>query len=312
MPDLRKDLISSAVTFLHDPQVASASLAKKIEFLESKELTPEEIQEALSQASTISESHSTTSPSNPISLTPPPIPAYSYGAYNQPPPVPKRDWRDYFVMATLSVGLTYGLYEVAKRYLLPSIVPPTPAALEADTNSLELEFSKAQAILDQLQDESVELKKVQMERTKKVEEMILEVESTMTMIRNKTFQHDEDMKLIQAQIETVQDTLPKSLTEHGEVQSHALDELMKELKSLKLTVSTQLQGPHKPVISNSPPQNLGNTTNSSSSNTIPSLTSGYQIPSSSSSISAESLQASNSAPPRTGIPAWQLAAGGSK
>lgn len=28
--------------------------------------------------------------------------------------VPRRDWRDYFIMATLMSGLSYGLYFIAK------------------------------------------------------------------------------------------------------------------------------------------------------------------------------------------------------
>jgi len=49
-------------------------------------------------------------------------PQPTYGGYQQypwqqappPPEVPKRDWRDWFIMATVMGGVSYGLYFVAK------------------------------------------------------------------------------------------------------------------------------------------------------------------------------------------------------
>lgn len=49
-------------------------------------------------------------------VRPPP----GYGGYQQypwpqpPPEVPTRDWRDWFIMATVMGGVSYGLYTVAK------------------------------------------------------------------------------------------------------------------------------------------------------------------------------------------------------
>lgn len=47
---IREDLIGSAVTFLQDPSVANAPLEKRIAFLQSKNLTQEEIDASLSRA----------------------------------------------------------------------------------------------------------------------------------------------------------------------------------------------------------------------------------------------------------------------
>lgn len=48
---IRHDLIETAVKFLKDPQVQSASLSKRLAFLEKKGLTAEEIELALLKAS---------------------------------------------------------------------------------------------------------------------------------------------------------------------------------------------------------------------------------------------------------------------
>ncbi|KAK5016304.1 peroxisomal membrane protein pex14, partial [Cryomyces antarcticus] len=146
---VREDLINSAVSFLQDPSVASAPLDKRIAFLQSKNLTQEEIDLSIARAGSPDEyaPTSTATPSTPNSNyaypqqpsynRPPPQQGYnSYpppqnGYWPQPPPPepPKRDWRDWFIMATVTGGISYGLYVTAKRYIIPLIAPPTPPQL---------------------------------------------------------------------------------------------------------------------------------------------------------------------------------------
>lgn len=127
---LREDLVSSAVTFLQDPSVASAPLEKRVEFLQSKNLTQEELDAALGRAGNAQPGQVTVqtnyTPQNQhvVQRPPPPPPSQGqYGDYNQysgywqqrpPPEVPRRDWRDYFIMATVMGGVGYGVYAIAK------------------------------------------------------------------------------------------------------------------------------------------------------------------------------------------------------
>jgi len=90
----RAPLIASAVSFLRDPSTASSPLAQRIGFLESKGLTPAEIEQALAQAN---------SSAGPV------------GAYGGPQGMRmqreyERDWRDWFIMAV--VGGTVGYVAV--------------------------------------------------------------------------------------------------------------------------------------------------------------------------------------------------------
>ena len=48
---IREDLVASAVSFLRDPTVAAAALDKRIAFLQSKNLSQEEINTALARVS---------------------------------------------------------------------------------------------------------------------------------------------------------------------------------------------------------------------------------------------------------------------
>ena len=108
----RTALISSAVSFLRDPATANSPLAQRVAFLESKGLTPTEIESALASAST---------------------PAYSPNglSYNRSTqfrgvtPEYERDWRDWFIMSVIGGSVAYlalGLAQVSVS-TLPSFRP---------------------------------------------------------------------------------------------------------------------------------------------------------------------------------------------
>lgn len=117
---LREDLISSAISFLSDPKVQSAPLAKKVSFLESKGMTSEEIEEAMARMNGKSTGASTSTAAAPVVANGPPIAGgtvMTHATAAGPPPVPARpsyDWRDIFVAATLAGGISYGVWILAK------------------------------------------------------------------------------------------------------------------------------------------------------------------------------------------------------
>jgi peroxin-14 len=107
--------VTNPVTVLQDPNVASSSVDNRISFLRTKNLTQEEIDAALARTGS----------------GPPPPPASQYGppatvppqqyyqpyphqAWQPPQPPPRRDWRDWFIMATVVSGVSYGLYSLGK------------------------------------------------------------------------------------------------------------------------------------------------------------------------------------------------------
>jgi peroxin-14 len=100
----RQDLVRSAVNFLRDPKVQASPLQKRVAFLESKGLTSEEIEAALREAK------------EGVSSSPPPsLPAGQQPMLvQQPPTVPRLDWRDYFVAAVLIGGIGFAIATVVK------------------------------------------------------------------------------------------------------------------------------------------------------------------------------------------------------
>ena len=98
----RQELVQSAINFLKDPQVQNSPLQKRVAFLEAKGLSSDEIEEALRQVKG--------GPSN----VAPPAQGAGQVVMTQPPPVPRMDWRDYFIAAILIGGIGYAIVAVAK------------------------------------------------------------------------------------------------------------------------------------------------------------------------------------------------------
>ena len=112
---------------LQDPNVASSPIQNRIAFLQAKNLTQEEIDVALARAA----DGGGAVPPNPTGLAGPAPPPFAPGAYRSgdaaygwrhpPPELPRRDWRDWFIMATVMGGVGYGLYSM-------TMVRPAPRA----------------------------------------------------------------------------------------------------------------------------------------------------------------------------------------
>lgn len=108
---------------MQDPSVSASPLESRIAFLQSKNLTPEEIDVALARAggdNNVSPGGYSNYAQQQVTRQPSGYGGYQQYPWQQPPPeVPRRDWRDWFIMATVMGGVSYGLYSVAK--VLPSI-----------------------------------------------------------------------------------------------------------------------------------------------------------------------------------------------
>jgi len=114
---------------LQDPSVAAAPIEKRRAFLESKNLTPEEVEISLARVG-MSAGGPAPAPSQYFqqsSRSPPAQYGYGYppyqGQWAPPPEPPRRDWRDWFIMATVTTGVGYGLYEIARVCWASSAIP---------------------------------------------------------------------------------------------------------------------------------------------------------------------------------------------
>ncbi|KAK5464683.1 peroxisomal membrane protein pex14 [Exophiala xenobiotica] len=253
----REDLITSAVTFLQDPSVASAALEKRIEFLKSKNLTQEEIDLSLARASgdpTSSLTSSQNAPFYPPAQQGPvrgppsqryPYPYNPYGDQYQfppapPPEPPRRDWRDWFIMATVVSGASYGLYMLTHRYIKPLIAPPTPAQLEQDKAAIDEQFNKAFALLDTLSSDTAALKEAEEQRTQRLDTAIADIETVVAELKAANMRRELDTSRLDADFRAMKDSLPRSIDNVRDASEKQLKELSNELGSLKLLLGNRM------------------------------------------------------------------------
>lgn len=344
----REDLISSAVTFLQDPSVASAPLEKRIEFLKSKNLTQEEIDLSLARAST--DPSQSPPPQNAPYYPPaqqvrgPPGPRYPYpynpyGDWQPPPPPepPRRDWRDWFIMATVVGGAGYGLYALAQRYVKPLIAPPTPPQLEQDKAAIDEQFNKAFALLDTLSSDTAALKEAEEARTQRLDTAITDIETIVAELKAANMRREDDSRRMEAEIKNMKDSLPRSIDSVKEASERQLKELSSELGSLKLLMGNRMGGGSSGFGSGGqgiPRTQPGTIPNSNSATATPSTETApnnttntpanprqTSYNAASTTYPASSMPASSAATPRpasaapfassgtkAAIPAWQMAA----
>ncbi|KAI9771694.1 MAG: peroxisomal membrane protein pex14 [Geoglossum simile] len=331
---IREDLVVSAVTFLQDPGVSSSPLEKRIGFLQSKNLTQEEIDTALARAGESSSPFSTSS-----TATPPTPGSSSYGYSNQqvarqpadirggyqggywppqpPPEPPKRDWRDWFIMATVTGGVGYGLYFIAKRYIYPLIAPPTPPQLEQDKKSIDDAFAKAFALLDQLSTDTETLKASEQTRTERLDTALQEVEAVISDLKDAGRRREEEARRISEEVKTLKDLIPKAMDAQKESTDGRLRELSTELRSLKTLVGSRMNA----VAASRPAPTLGSFVGvNGSSVPAPSVVGGVGSATAGDSQTASAVQSGPSLPNpagsrkdasgsgRAAIPLWQMTA----
>ncbi|KAK3905058.1 peroxisomal membrane anchor protein conserved region-domain-containing protein [Staphylotrichum tortipilum] len=247
---IREDLVASAAKFLLDPSVASSPVDKKVAFLQAKNLTQEEISAALGR---VGADGAQVQPYTPPTASAPAQPPQYYGQYPPPyppygwqqlppPPLPKRDWRDWFIMATVVSGVSYGLFSLGKRYVYPLISPPTPERLEQDKKSIDEQFEKTFALVDQLAKDTETLKAAEKERTEKLDTALNELETVINELKSATRRRDDETQRVRDDVQNLKDSIPRALNNQKDLTDTRLREVNAELKSLK-TLITQRMNP---------------------------------------------------------------------
>ncbi|KAK4696236.1 peroxin-14, partial [Lecanoromycetidae sp. Uapishka_2] len=312
---MREDLISSAVSFLQDPSVAASALEKRVAFLQSKNLTQEEIDLALARAE---------GAQPPNAPQPPPQAQYGYqaqqirhpygyGPWNQAPPEPpRRDWRDWFIMATVTSSVGYGLYTVAKRYVYPLIAPPTPPQLEADKASIDASFDRAFNLIEQLSKDTAELKTSETERTERLDTTLRDVDSVIEDLKTANRRQEAENRIIANEVQGLKDLVPKALEGWKASGDAKLEDLSQEMQSLKRLLENRVGktgGSLTPTTGRGHPAPTTNGQQSTDNN--PSASTNAASPTPESNTGPAAPAPGVTIPKRErAIPAWQKAAAG--
>ncbi|KAL7895815.1 peroxisomal membrane anchor protein conserved region domain-containing protein [Trichoderma sp. SZMC 28014] len=325
---IREEIVASAAQFLQDPSVTTSSIDNKISFLRTKNLTQEEIDAALARAG----GNSAVAAAAPYPSAPPPQgppqqyyqPYPQYAAWQPPAAAPKRDWRDWFIMATVVGGVSYGLFSLGKRYVYPLVAPPTPEKLEQDKKSIEEQFDKAFALVEQLSKDTEALKDAEKQRTERLDITLADIETIMTELKAANRRREDDAQRIRDEVQGLKDAIPRAMNNQKEQTDNRLVEINTELTSLKTLVSQRMNANSN--VSASSGYFRGN--NGSSGVNGASATSGTTSPpAAAASPSTENAAETKSEAPKStpqnrfsrtsgsagkaSIPAWQMAMAGS-
>ncbi|RYP78668.1 hypothetical protein DL771_000335 [Monosporascus sp. 5C6A] len=261
---IREDVVASAVAFLQDPNVASSPVESQLSFLRSKNLTQEEIDAAYARAGSVSppppqqvvQQQQQQQQQQPYYGQYPPQP---YGWQPPPPEPPKRDWRDWFIMATVMGGVGYGLYFLTKvtssprrvasppqaltemqRYVYPLVSPPTPEKLEKDKATVDEQFEKAFATLEQLVKDTETLKSSEKERTEKLDKVLEELESFMRDTKSAGRRQEDETDRLRDDMKSLKSALPNAMSAQKEFTDSRLKEISAEVRSLKSLISQRM------------------------------------------------------------------------
>ncbi|KAK1842895.1 peroxisomal membrane anchor protein [Colletotrichum chrysophilum] len=255
---IREDIVASAQTnkpvVLQDPSVASSSIDNRVAFLRTKNLTQEEIDAALARVGAQPAPTAAPTPM-PVAQQQPPQQYYQsyppqYAAWQPPPPPPKRDWRDWFIMATVVGGVGYGAYALAKRYVYPMIAPPTPEKLEQDKKSIEEQFDKAFGLVEQLAKDTEALKEAEKERTEKLDTALTELESVVKELRSANARRESEAQRIKDDVQVLKASIPKAMETQKDTTDNRLKEVNSELTSLKTLITQRMSAAASPPSTN--------------------------------------------------------------
>lgn len=217
-----------------------------------------------------------------------------------------------------NITYTHGGYQ---KYIAPLIAPPTPPQLQQDKESIDEQFNKAFALIDQLAADTTALKTAEETRSEKLDTALRDVESVTSDLKLSSRRRDEDIRRISEEIRTLKDGIPKAIEGERKGYERRLTELGAELKSLKVLLSNRLSAPPPAAASPAPTAGAGPAINTASpalggnavpsgANAMPSPVARAQAvsPGPAQSDSQAGTPRSTSAFGKASIPAWQMAA----
>jgi peroxin-14 len=129
-----------------------------------------------------------------------------------------------------------------QRYVYPLIAPPTPERLEQDKKSIDDQFERTFALVEQLAKDTEALKAAEKERTEKLDTALNELETVLGELKSAGRRRDDEAQRVRDDVQTLKDSIPRALGGQKDLTDARLREVNAELKSLK-TLITQRMNP---------------------------------------------------------------------
>lgn len=131
-----------------------------------------------------------------------------------------------------------------QRYVMPLVAPPTPEKLEQDKKTIEEQFDRAFALVEQLSKDTDDLKKAEEKRTERLDNALSELESVMTDLKSANRRREDDAQRVRDEVQQLKDSIPKAMNNQKDLTDSRLREINGELGSLKTLVQQRMSASH--------------------------------------------------------------------
>lgn len=96
-----------------------------------------------------------------------------------------------------------------QKFVLPHLRPPTSTAYEGDRDALTAQFDAAEALLKEIQADTVAVRQAVEEQASKVEQVTKDVEEAVKEMREGETKNRDEMREIRDEINTIRESLPR-------------------------------------------------------------------------------------------------------
>lgn len=204
-------------------------------------------------------------------------------------------------------------------------MPPTPERLEADKKSIDENFEKAFALVEQLSKDTEALKTAEQQRTDKLDSALAELETVINDLKSSNRRREDEAQRIRDDVSNLKDSIPKALDTQKTLTDSRLQEVNSELKSLKTIISQRMSNQQSsnvanygtrnasapiaptPAPANSNESGANGSTNGQTAAETPRASTGTPVQDYASSTGRSSPFSSGISPAAVKIPEWQRA-----
>ncbi|KAK9470615.1 uncharacterized protein V1510DRAFT_422546 [Dipodascopsis tothii] len=144
-------------------------------------------------------------------------------------------------MAAASAGVAYAVYAVARKYVVPLIVPPAGPQFDADRAALEAEFDRVAALVEQVRTDAAEARASEQRRAAAVDAAVGDLAAVTAELRSRLEHRDADLQAVRGDVDELRVSLPRWLEKAGSLQTDALTEIQNEVASLRQLMVSRLR-----------------------------------------------------------------------
>ena len=183
--------------------------------------------------------------------------------------------------------------EGQQRYISPLVTPPTPEKLEQDKETVDEQFEKAFAALEQLSKDTESLKASEQERTERLDKALSELEAFVRDAKAAGRRQDDETERLRDDVRALKSSIPNAMSAHKDFTDGRLKEISGEVRSLKSLISQRISSSSPTTASAPAPAPAPSMTSSYVRPTVttPSTTNAASVP----APSAPSVAAASSA-----------------